>query len=94
MPNTEQNSKESTCDGEGLLLLVVGLFFIGGEMTMSDNGWEVVPLMMVDVKGTSVSLLVEILGGLIVPLVMMIDEGCMEGEISFIGIVSVIDASG
>ena len=68
----------------------VGLFFTGGEMTMSDNGWEVVPLMMVDIGGISVSLPMVLLCGLEVPLVVMIVGGCMEGEMSFISIVLVI----
>ena len=57
---------------------------------MSDNGREVAPLMMVGVRGIKVSLLVVLLGGLEVPLVAMIDGGCMEGEMSFIGILSVV----
>ena len=68
----------------------VGLFFTRGEMTMSDNGREVASLMMVGVRGISVSLLVVLLGGLEVPLVVVIDGVCMEGEMSFIGIVSVV----
>ena len=68
----------------------VGLFFTGGEMTMSDNGWEVVPLMLVDIGGISVSLPMVLLSGLEVPLVVMIVGGCMEGEMSFISIVLVI----
>ena len=68
----------------------VGLFFTRGEMTMSDNGREVASLMMVGVRGISVLLLVVLLGGLEVPLVVVIDGVCMEGEMSFIGIVSVV----
>ena len=64
----------------------VGLFFTGWEMTMSNNGREVASLMMVDVGDKSVSLLVVLLDGLEVPLVVMIDGGCMEGEMSFISI--------
>ena len=56
-------------------------------MTLSDNG--VVSLMMVDIRGISVSLLVVLLGGLEVSLVVKVVEGCMEGEVSFIGIISV-----
>ena len=68
----------------------VGLFFTRGEMTMSDNGREVASLMMVGVGGISVSLLVVLLGGLEVSLVVVIDGVCMEGEMSFIGIMSVV----
>ena len=68
----------------------VGLFFTRGEMTMSDNGREVASLMMVGVRGISVLLLVVLLGGLEVPLVVVIDGVCMEGEMSFIGIMSVV----
>ena len=57
---------------------------------MSDNGREVASLMMVGVRGISVLLLVVLLGGLEVPLVVVIDGVCMEGEMSFIGIVSVV----
>ena len=95
MPDTKQNCKESTRGGEGLLLLVMGLFFsggeilisivdggvlffIGGEMTMSDN--KVVSLMMVDVGGISVSLLVVLLGGLEVSLVVKVVEGAWRGR--------------
>ena len=62
----------------------VGLFITGGEMTMSDNKREVASLMIVGVRGKSVSLLVVLLSGLEVLLVVMIDGGCMEGEMSFI----------
>ena len=100
MLDIDPNCKELARGGEELLLMVVGLFFIGGEilisvvnggvrlfftggeMMMSDNG--VVSLMMVDVRGISVSLLVVLLSGLEVLLVVMIDGGCMEGEMSFI----------
>ena len=51
MPDTDPNSKESARGGEELLLLVVGLFFTGGEISMSVVSWEVVPLMMVVVSG-------------------------------------------
>ena len=68
----------------------VRLFFTRGEMTMSDNGREVASLMMMGVGGIKVSLLVVLLSGLEVPLVVMIDGGCMEGEMSFIGILSVV----
>ena len=106
MPDTDPNCKESALGGEELLLLVmrlffsggkilisvidggVGLFCTGGEMTMSDNG--VVSLMMVDVAPMSVSLLVVLLGGLEVPLVVKVVEGCVEEEVSFIGIISVL----
>ena len=64
----------------------VRLFFTRGEMTMSDNGREVASLMMMGVGGIKVSLLVVLLSGLEVPLVAMIDGGCMEGEMSFISI--------
>ena len=57
---------------------------------MSDNGREVASLMMMGVGGIKVSLLVVLLSGLEVPLVAMIDGGCMEGEMSFIGILSVV----
>ena len=67
----------------------MGLFITGGEMKMSDNGREVASLMMVGVRGKSVSSLVVLLGGLEVLLVVMIDGGCMEGEMSFSGIVLV-----
>ena len=106
MPDTDPNCKELARGGEELLLTVVGLFFIGGEiliyvvnggvgmfftsgeMMMSDNG--VVSLMMVDIGGISVSLLVVLLGGLEVPLVVKVVEGCMEGEVNFISIISVL----
>ena len=68
----------------------VGLFFTGWEMTMSNNGREVASLMMMGVGGIKVSLLVVLLSGLEVPLVVMIDGGCMEGEMSFISIESVV----
>ena len=89
-----------------MLLLVMGLFFsggkilksvvnggvgqfcTGGEMAMSDNG--VVSLMMVDVAPMSVSLLAVPLGGLEVPLVVKVVEGCVEEEVSFIGTISVL----
>ena len=57
---------------------------------MSDNGREVASLMMMGVGGIKVSLLVVLLSGLEVPLVVVIDGVCMEGEMSFIGIVSVV----
>ena len=106
MPDTDPNCKELARGGEELLLMVVGLFFIGGEilisvinggvrlfftsgeMMMSDNG--VVSLMMVDVRGISVSLLVVLLGGLEVPLVVKVVEGYMEGEVNFISVISVL----
>ena len=106
MPDIDPNCKELARGGEELLLMVVGLFFIGGEilifvvnggvglfftsgeMMMSDN--RVVSLMMVDVGGISVSLLVVLLGGLEVPLVVKVVEGCMEGEVNFISIISVL----
>ena len=106
MPDTDPSCNESACGGEELLLLVMGLFFsggkilksvvnggvgqfcTGGEKAMSDNG--VVSLMMVDVGGISVSLLVVLLGGLEVPLVVKVVEGCMEGEVNFISIISVL----
>ena len=68
----------------------VGLFFTGWEMTMSNNEREVASMMMVGVGDKSVSLLVVLLGGLEVPLMVMIDGGCMEGEMSFISIESVV----
>ena len=96
MPNTDPNCKESARGGEELLLLVMGLFFSGGEILISvvDGGVGlfftggemtlsdngVVSLMMVDVGGISVSLLVVLLGGLEVPLVVKVVEGCMEGR--------------
>ena len=57
-------------------------------MTLSDNGVE--SLMMVDVGGILVSLLVVLLGGLEVLLVVKVVEGCMEGEVNFISIISVL----
>ena len=105
-PNTKESARDGekllqlkvglffTWEVEPLMMVVVdggeGQFFTGREMTMSGNGREVVSLMMVDVKCISVSLQVVLLGGLEVPLVVMIDEGCMEGEMSFISTMSVV----
>ena len=42
MPNTDPNCKESARGGEELLLLVMGLFFSGGEILISvvDGEWD------------------------------------------------------
>ena len=106
MPDTDPNCKELARGGEELLLMVVGLFFIGGEILISVvNGGVglfftsgemmmsdngVVSSTMVDVRGISVSLLVVLLGGLEVPLVVKVVEGYMEGEVNFISIISVL----
>nr|POE45557.1 hypothetical protein CFP56_39558 [Quercus suber] len=77
MADIDPSCKESAHGGEELLLLVVGLFFTGGEKLISavDGGVglfftggemtmsDVVSLMMVDVGGILVSVLVVHRGG-------------------------------